>query len=106
MANVARLATRQRAFIARCQALATKLTGVGVANDEVLNEAYNFFILQIMSDLRKNGTAELPGIGTFRLSKDPGRKMSSPLTGEVVIPAHTKVRYKSEKTLHRMVNSS
>ena len=106
MANVARLATRQRAFIARCQALATRLTGAGVATDDTLNEAYNFFILQLMSDLRKQGVAELPGIGTFRLSKDPGRKMTSPLTGEVHIPAHIKIRYKSEKILHNMVNSS
>lgn len=105
MANVARLATRQRAFIARCLNLGERLADTPL-NEELMNEAYNLVILQLMADLRANGNAELPGVGKFRSSDEPERTMTSPLTGTVTIAAHKRVKYKPEKVIHKFVNGS
>lgn len=68
------------------------------------NEASGAVVEAIVKTLKKDGRLNVPGFGTFVVSRRAARKGRNPATGESIkIKASKSVRFKASLTLRRMI---
>ena len=71
------------------------------------DRALKAFTNTVSKELKKKGTVQLVGFGTFQTSKRAARKGKNPQTGaEIKIPAATVPKFKAGKALKDLVNGT
>jgi DNA-binding protein HU-beta len=74
-------------------------------NKRMAGEAFNAVVESISKALRKGDRVQIPGFGSFTVSKRAARKGRNPATGATItIKASKNVRFKAGKELKDKVN--